>query len=121
MDSVWSEVEPLLKKAIERRDGEFSIADVLRFIREREMQLWIARDSRIRAAAVSQIISYPQLKVCLFAYLGGDGMRFWKQAQPLIEAWAKSQGCQEIRSAGRRGWARVFGLQEIYTVAAKRL
>jgi hypothetical protein len=119
--SVWPQVEPLLNKALLRRHGEYTSEDILGFLRSRDMQLWTASDGVIRAAAISQIISYPQLKVCLFTHLGGSGLRFWKAAQPLIESWARSQGCQALRAGGRRGWARVFGMQEVYTVAEKRL
>lgn len=121
IESIWPKVEPLLQKAIDRGHGEHEAGDILGFLLSRDMQLWIAADEEIRAAMVTQIINYPRLSVCQVIYLGGEGLKFWKSAKPLIEAWAKSQGCQELRAYGRRGWCRVFGMEDIYTVASRRL
>ena len=38
--------------------------------------------------------------------IGGDNMKSWFSLKDQIEAWAKAEGCNEVRLFARKGWAR---------------
>jgi hypothetical protein len=122
VNKVWSEVEPLLRKALDRGRGEWAATDIHSGILDRSFQLWVAKHSGvIRGAGVTQILNYPRLRVCVFTLGGGSQLKFYKWGIHIIEEWARSQGCDELRIYGRRGWLKTLGWDEAYTVAAKRL
>lgn len=63
--------------------------------------------------------------VCEIAPAGGDIEEILADARPVLEEWARENGCTEIHiQAGRRGWARVlapYGYEEAAVILRKRL
>lgn len=123
VDGVWSTVEPLIAKALAKGRGEFIPADYRRFLLAREMQLWAAvKDQQIHAVCLTEIVNFPRLKICRLVLAAGSEMRHWmKPGVATIKAWAKANGCEEIRGGGRMGWSRALGWKPIYTVCGERL
>ncbi len=120
---VWPRVAHLIRPAIEYVDSGFSEADILGKIIVSDMQLWVV-DS-YRAAAVTQIVVYPQHKTCLVVALGGEGMAEWfDELMGTIESWAAGMGCKYVEEYGRKGWEKVGakrGYKPIYTVMRRSL
>lgn len=85
------------------------------------MQLWVVDD--YRAACVTQIVVYPQHKVCLVVALGGEGMDEWfPELMDTVEEWARQVGCRYVEEYGRKGWQKVGskrGYEQVYTVMRK--
>lgn len=121
VEPLWPLVEPLLQKAIDRSLGEYLSGDIYGFLINQEMQLWIAGTDGIDAAMVTQIVTYPRKKFCNVVLIGGANLKSWIDSQPILLEWAKEQGCTAVRSTGRRGWHRVLGWKEAYTVSTKEL
>lgn len=97
------QARPFIEAALEYAGGTHNFDDVVAGLVSGEMQLW-ATDT---AAVVTEIQTYPRLKVCHFFLAGGDMARL-AHFQRVIAEWAKSQGCARITLAGRRGWERTF-------------
>jgi hypothetical protein len=121
VERLWPFVEPLIQKALDRTLGEYLSGDIYGFLINQEMQLWIAGEEGIDAAMVTQIVTYPRKKFCNVVLVGGSGLKDWLKFQPILLAWAKEHGCNAVRSTGRRGWHRVLGWTEAYTVSTKEL
>lgn len=82
------------------------------------MQLWTSvRDGRFDAAVVTKL----QDNYCLILTAGGERLEDWVQWLDIIEAWAKDNGCEEMRIYGRIGWSRVLGYNVEYTKMTKKL
>lgn len=123
LDYVWPTVEPIIQRALDRSRGEYLAEDIHGFIKRREMQLWAAVcDGEIKAVCLTEIVSFPRLKVCRLVIAAGEGMRHWiKPGTEILKAWAKAQGCEEIRGGGREGWSKALGWQPIYYMCGERL
>ena len=122
---IWFEVKPMLEKGIAHGDGELHIDDLLKFLLERTMQLWVLyneSEGQISMAGVTEIVNYPRTKVCRAVVLGGDGVDMWVKHISGIEEWAKSMNCDKVEAYGRRGLAKKMeqiGYQNKYVVIRK--
>lgn len=111
---------PFIEAALEYAHGTHTFADILRDLDTGQMQLW-ATD---RAAVITEIHEYPQVKACHVFLAGGDLDEIARIQEPL-EGWAKSIGCTRMTLAGRKGWQRTFlrdeGYEPAWTVMTKEL
>lgn len=109
-------LEPALKYAL----GTHTFDDVVDGLVSGEMQLW-AND---KAAVITEIQTYPRMKVCHFFLAGGD-LNELDLFQRVIGQWAKSLGCTRLTLAGRRGWERSFlrgqGYSPKWSILSKEL
>ncbi len=78
-------------------------ADVLIGILEGYYQLWPGQESAI----VTEIRTYPRMKVIHFWLVGGDLNEVLGMEEPIIR-WARGVGCTRATAAGRKGWARTL-------------
>lgn len=123
---VWPVVLPMLRKAFERCEGDYTEEDIYAGLLNREYQLWIYwHDLTIVAACVTCVVVYPQRKVCCFMLIGGKGLKFWKQsAQEGITTWAKEKGCTVLEGYDTRSWLRVlikYGWRGVWLVIRKEI
>ena len=109
VEQLWDEVKPMLEKGISHGDGELDINDILKFLLDRAMQLWVLYDysgDTVVMAGVTEIVNYPKYKVCRAVILGGDSLDQWVKYIQGIEAWAVEMGCTKVEAYGRRGLAK---------------
>ena len=110
VETVWSECAPLLRRAIEYANGEFDIDDVLGWLKNRDMQLWVAIDDKIVMACTTEVLDYPKKRVLRAILVGGDGMRDWiGDLDRALAEYAKQIGAKSIEAVGRKGWIRALG------------
>ena len=69
---------------------------------------------------VTQIIARPVGNICVIWLVAG-ALAELPQYEGEIADWARSHGCVEIRYTGRRGFLKVFGLEEIGTIGRRKL
>ena len=101
--SVWHIYEPLIQKALDR-GSNYTIDEVLEGLCSSAMQLWTWG---LDAAMVTTIQNDDKTRWCLLLALGGTNMQAWKGYLPIVDDWARSKGCGELRIYGRPGWARL--------------
>jgi hypothetical protein len=107
VDEILPYVLPFIKAAVERC-GDWALHDVIYQLQGAQALLWVIWDGeRFTAAAVSQLIKVPRGKLCQIIACGGTA-ESWPQALLPIEAYAKAEGCSQMRIQGRAGWSRVF-------------
>lgn len=119
---VWRLAEPLLSPAFDE-DCDDTIEVVRRDVEGGISLLWIAWDGReVVAAAVTVIIHSPRHKICAVSCAGGINTRLWDLFMPMVENYAKAEGCDLVRVMGRKGWARVLdGYRQPWIVLDKRI
>lgn len=114
----WPLVKDMLRPAIERTNGALDEKSVVKALAQRAMQLWVIMEGESDAeepiaALVTEIITYPTgLKICRGILVGGRDNEKWRtQAEDVISAWARSEGCSFLQEIGRYGWERVLEKQ----------
>lgn len=122
LDNYWPESKKYIQKAL-LADGErFTLESIYQGIVSRDLQLWVAEGSEIKAICITEIQKLPKTTVCLLFLCGGTDHKEWVGHIKPIERWAKSQGCNEMEIVGRKGWGRVLeGYKEIKTILGKPL
>ena len=116
---VWNEVESLIKKAL---DDTYTARDILDGLVKNAFQLFISWEDKVESAVITEVIQYPQKKVCRYFLAGGSNMNNWLEPiQQEIEKFAKNNQCDAIEVAGRKGWLRKLKgyKQKIYLMSKK--
>jgi hypothetical protein len=126
VDHFWPFAEPYIKRALDHTSGEFLPADVKAFCQQGTVQLWLVSEgSRIVAAITTEIINYPRRRHCRIITLAGSRAAEWtEQADTIISAWAREQGCVALEAFVRKGYVPVLikqGFTHKYSAVIKPL
>lgn len=106
LEFIWPQVKAQLEKAL---DGSYSSYDILTYIKENRMQLWISWNDGIEASFVTEVCDYPQMRVMRWVLAGGSNMESWLTLlTEKVENWAKKNKCQRLEIVGRKGWTKVL-------------
>ena len=101
---IWNEVEPLIKKAL---DDTYSARDILDGLVKNSFQLFISWEKKVESAVITEVVQYPQKKICRYFLAGGNNMDNWLEPiQETIEQFAKHNHCNAVEVAGRKGWSK---------------
>jgi len=105
VEFIWSQVDPLLEKAL---DETYTIEDIYKGLLNNRMQLFISwNDNKVESAVVTEIAKYPQSKTLRYFLAGGTNLENWlEKIQQVIEKFAKQENCTHLEVAGRKGWVR---------------
>lgn len=118
VEAVWPLVKRHLDRALAYGDGEFTLDDIRRLCRARDMQLFVVGDGKgIHGAGVTQIVRYPRkLYLDLVLWAADRPLDEYLHLFAAIEHWAKTLGAIP-RLFGRRGWGRKLpNYRATYTV-----
>lgn len=109
LSSVWAEVEPWIKAALEYGQGDENILDVLVSLACGRYLLWYEPG---RFAGVVQVVQYPRQKVATIIYAGAAPGHLEEMAEAVEngKAWCRQNHIGVIRVHGRKGWQRILGL-----------
>ena len=127
VEEIWPRVEHLIKKGLEHGRGELDATDVLKFLIERVMQLWVVMDmleDKPVMAGCTEIVNYPRKKVCRAVVLGGDSIVEWMKHVEGIEEWARTKDCDHMDAFVRKGLAKKMAkidYKQEYVVLGKDL
>jgi hypothetical protein len=116
IDSAWAIAKPHIERALQR-GSNYTIDDIYAGLKSTAMQLWMWGDE---AALVTTIQNKDEQRWLLFLALGGENMTEWQQYLPIVEDWARENGCQEMRIYGRAGW-KCLGFDIEYTKLVRKL
>lgn len=122
VEVFWKEVEPLIEKALDER---ITTDDVFKWVKSRDVQLWIVYSDEIIAACTTQIVNFPRSKTCRILALGGSRMSEWlEDLEKVLCRWAKEQGCSHMDCPVRDGLVktlRPLGYEKLVTLIGKKL
>lgn len=112
---VFDQVEPLLARACEHSNGEFTPQIVLAGLGlhdgiERLKLLALVDGDEIIALMVVTVTRAPTGKLALECLLtAGEDVSAWMPFEPMMDEWARAQGISTIRiPRARKGWQKVL-------------
>ena len=103
-------------------DDSYTARDILDGLVKNSFQLFISWEDKVESAVITEVIQYPQKKVCRYFLAGGSNINNWLEPiQQEIEKFAKYNQCDAIEVAGRKGWLRKLKgyEQKIYLMSKK--
>ena len=110
---------PYLHESQQWSRGRALMDDLLRFILNGQMHLWVVHENRgVAGHVITEIKTYPQCKMLTIQYCAmetGTLDEINEKMQDVATRFAKDAGCAGIEFVGRPGWratAREYG----YTV-----
>lgn len=107
--NVWASVAPILQKAVDKSQEDYTLEDIQNCLLNRSMQLWVwVVEEKIIACCVTMVVCYPQRKVCQLPYIAGVGLKQWLACEDAVIKWAKDNGCTKLEGFDRGGWLRVL-------------
>ena len=115
--AIWWKARPFVEIAL-NQGSNYTLEDIYEGLCSKQMQLWMWGDE---GALVTAIQTKAGKMFCLLLTLGGTRMSDWIQYLPIVEAWAKDEGAEEMRLYGRPGWARITGYKIDYVKLVKKL
>lgn len=126
VERFWTYCEPYIKRALDHTSGEFTPEDIKRRCLNRDAQLWLVmREARIVAAAVTEIIVYPQRTHARVITLAGTSGDEWTSLlDDTLTQWAKVQGCIALEAYVRKGYVQKlaqYGFKHKYSCIVKEI
>jgi hypothetical protein len=125
VQQFWHLAEPLLQKALDKGNGEFTADQLKLLVAQGQQQLILSldEDKKCHCAVTVQWIMYPNDRVAYITYIGG---RNTKAGFDQFKIWVKNNGGTCIRGATKfesiaRLWKRLYGYEEIYTLMELKL
>ena len=116
----WDGVASLVRSGLDWSKGDLTALDILRMVGDGRMQLWIFSKEEIEAVMVTELLEYPQRKVCSIVCFAGRGMRgVFEEAREYVVNWALANGCEGIEARCRPSMVRMLarlGFNEKYTI-----
>ena len=105
---VKDELEDILLKA----ENGFYAEDVLEYLNNNDMQLWIIWDNENnlkKGFVITEIIERPRLKFCsVFVMTGSNRKRWQYEVMRNLIDFGKQNGCQKGISLARKGWTKIY-------------
>jgi hypothetical protein len=107
---------PYLRVSEEWAHGRATVDDLIRFVLNGQMFLWVVHDeNKVYGHVITEIKQYPQCKMLVIQYCAmetGTLEKINPKMQEIAERFAKDAGCAGIEFVGRPGWkqtAREYG------------
>lgn len=108
INEIWPKVSSLIYTAMQRGNlGSF--AEVKKEVLAGRNLLWLAYDgTQIKGAVITALETTEWDKSCVIVACGGRDIQDWIGFLPVIEKFAKDEGCNRILIFGREGWLRLL-------------
>lgn len=101
----FDRLSPQMQAALDQAGpATHTLADIKRGIEESKYQMWPSHHSVL----VTSIQRFPTGVMACNVFLAGGNLEEIRPMVPLLEQWAKEQGCTRMTCTGRHGWARTF-------------
>jgi hypothetical protein len=108
---------PWLAPALERMRGTHTKDDIVEALDAAQMQFWQSD----KAAMVTEVADYPQMRVVRVVLAGGD-LHGVRMLGDLVAGWGETIGAKRLEVIGRRGWLGAYPeAEEVATLIVKEL
>lgn len=98
----WPGFRPGFERSLGLTGGAYAIEDLERGVLNGSFKFWT--DGKV--AVLTEFITFPRAKALILAFVAGRMTRSAGDLYARIEAYAKANGCTQMRGGGRRGWLR---------------
>lgn len=114
VDKVWEEAKPLLD--LVDLKGRMTSEDLYRLTKAGSMLLWLIEplgSGKPMAAALTELVNYPSMRIVCVVALGGRDMSLWIEAfNSELDRYAELVSATVIEANVREGLARRLRAQE---------
>ena len=113
----WYLAEPLLQKALDKGNNEFTADQLKLLVTQGQQQLLLVmKEDKCYVALTVQWINYPNDRVAYITYIGGKNT---KAGFEQFKQWAKENGGTAIQGSTKyegiaRLWSRLYGYKKKY-------
>jgi len=108
LDVVWPQASAMLGRALNTTRARYNLDSLRAELERGTLALWLVLDNATPVAAfTTRVAAYPESKGLCMDWIGGARMAEWLPlAQPLMEQYARDNGCTHLEGYGRRAWGR---------------
>ena len=119
---VVGAVLPYLVKSEQWTRGRAKVDDILRFVLNGQMQLWVVyEDNTIYGHYITEVKKYPQCQMLVVQYCSGEPHHMEtveEKGFSMLESFAKDASCSGVEFVGRPGWRKAaekydYGVQSV--------
>ena len=110
---LWPLAARMLAPALAYAQGATDLASELKHLTEQKKQLWMVvigepdANPKAVAAGITSLQKNADGSITAnIEYFGGENMKAWFSLKDTFEAWARDEGCRDVRLWARKGWAR---------------
>ena len=120
----WHLAEPLLQKALDKGNGEFTADQLKLLVTQGQQQLLLVMKDEICYVALTvQWINFPNDRVAYITYIGGKNT---KAGFEQFKQWVKENGGTSIQGSTKyesiaKLWNRLYGYEKKYTLMELKL
>ena len=120
----WYLAEPLLQKALDKGNNEFTNGQLKLLVTQGQQQLLLLmKEDKCYVALTVQWINYPNDRVAYITYIGGKNT---KAGFEQFKQWAKENGGTAIQGSTKyegiaRLWNRLYGYEKKYQLMELKL
>ena len=120
----WHLAEPLLQKALDKGNGEFTADQLKLLVTQGQQQLLLVMKDEICYVALTvQWINYPNDRVAYITYIGGKNT---KAGMEQFKQWVKENGGTSIQGSTKfesitKLWNRLYGFNKKYQLMELKL
>lgn len=110
LPKLWDQLEPLVKKACDWSQGQFTPQSVVDGILCGAYRLIAYMDCKdIVSIAVLSVSQFPTgLRILEVLLASGEQLRDWRSFQDQVAQYGKTNGCSKFRMIGREGLQRML-------------
>jgi hypothetical protein len=122
IDGVWNQAASLLKPAVIKSGGRWTMQDLYLGLVTGQLDLWIIyqEGGEIKASGVTMLKSYPNKTMIEVVFLGGINMSDWLEiVMDTLKSYAKALECDGVETVGRHGLSKAMkshGFQKPYAL-----
>ena len=114
------EAEPFvvesIDKALKYSGNHFIVEDIYNDLLDGKMQLWVLwnvnKKQNFQGCGVTKILQRTNSKALNIFIVTGRNRKQWQDKMPLVEDWAKQNGCTHIETYARPGWSKLLKEQD---------
>ena len=120
----WHLAEPLLQKALDKGNGEFTADQLKLLVTQGQQQLLLVMKDEICYVALTvQWVNFPNDRVAYITYIGGKNT---KAGFEQFKQWVKENGGTSIQGSTKyesiaKLWNRLYGYEKKYTLMELKL
>lgn len=111
LDEFWPFIVEFMEGAAKYTYGRYAAEDIYELIAGGDHELWVTyeNDDTIIGATVTAVYNYPKTRTLAMIFCGGIRFAEWKDIIiPMLQEYARMNGCDRLESNARKGWAKVL-------------